>query len=213
MTVTDPFPARYFTRYDESDDTLFYTQPRLVVHIDDGAIAALQGYLQRTLPPDAEILDLMSSYRSHLPAGLPVRRVVGLGMNAEELRRNPQLSDFIVHDLNTNPELPYPTASFDAALCTVSVQYLVQPIAVFAEVGRVLKPGAPFVVSFSNRCFPSKAVQIWLHTGDNEHRELVKSYFDHTQRFERIEAYNLSPRRWWGDPLHVVTGYRTADVL
>ncbi len=213
MTVTNPFPADYFTRYDESDDALFYTQPRLVVHIDDGAIGALQGYLQQVLPPNGVILDLMSSYRSHIPASIPVQRVVGVGMNAEEMRQNPQLTEFAVQNLNRDPELLYDPASFDAALCTVSVQYLVQPLAVFRAVARVLRPGAPFVVSFSNRCFPSKAVRIWLNTGESQHRELVTSYFEYTGMYERVEAHNLSPRRWWGDPLSVVTGYRTADVL
>lgn len=213
MTLTNPLPANYFTRYDESDDALFYTQPRLVVHIDESAIRALQDYLQQVLPANGVILDLMSSYRSHIPADVPVQRVVGLGMNAEELRQNPQLDEFRVQNLNREPALPYATASFDAALCTVSVQYLVQPVAVFHEVARVLKPGAPFVVSFSNRCFPSKAVRIWLNTGDSQHRELVTSYFEHAGRYDRVAAHNLSPRRWWGDPLYVVTGHRTADVL
>ncbi|NJL34578.1 MAG: class I SAM-dependent methyltransferase [Chloroflexaceae bacterium] len=155
----------------------------------------------------------MSSYRTHLPDALPTARVMGLGMNAEEMRQNPQLDECVVQNLNKEPRLSFANEEFDAALCTVSVQYLTRPVEVFAEVARVLKPGAPLVVSFSNRCFPSKAVQIWLATNDTQHRELVRSYFEHTAAYSRVELHDLLPVRWWGDPLYVVTGYRTTDVL
>ncbi|MCS7072137.1 MAG: class I SAM-dependent methyltransferase, partial [Anaerolinea sp.] len=135
------FPAEYFRKQDESGDELFYTIPRKVVHIDDDAIRALTGQLAALLPQSGTILDLMSSWRSHLPADRRFERVVGLGMNAEEMADNPQLSAYIVHNLNRNPLLPFDAAAFDAAVCTVSVQYLTNPVAVFTEVARVLKPG------------------------------------------------------------------------
>ncbi len=208
MCPANPFPASYFQRYDESDDTLFYTHPRLTVHIDQAAIAALQRYLLHELPFHATLLDLMSSYRSHLPRALPVEHLVGLGLNAEEMRQNPQLDEFFLHDLNSEPRLPFDEASFDAVLCTVSVQYMTQPVRVFAEVGRVLRPGGPFIVSFSNRCFPSKAVHVWLSTSEDQHGELVQVYFDYTNCFCDIELHNISPCRLWGDRLYVVQGRR-----
>lgn len=153
----------------------------------------------------------MSSYRSHIPSGLPVRRLVGLGLNAEEMCQNPQLDEFVVHDLNGTPELPFATATFDAVVCTVSVQYLIKPVEVFAEVGRVLRPGAPFILSFSNRCFPSKAVYIWLITNDRQHLELVEMYLEAAGCFTAIKGEDISPCRLWGDHMFVVNGLRKSD--
>ena len=119
----------------------------------------------------------MSSWRSHLPDGFNSRAVVGLGLNAEEMADNPQLTTNVVHDLNRDPRLPFADEEFDGAMCAVSIQYVVHPLLVFREVRRVLRPGAPFVVSFSNRCFPTKAVAVWLDTSDEQHLTLVRTYF------------------------------------
>ena len=144
-----------FARDDESPDADFYSVPRKVVHIDDGAIAALGALYAEVLPNDGRLLDLMSSWRSHLPQGF--RAVVGLGMNAEEMADNPQLASHVVHDVNRLSRLPFADAEFDGAMCAVSIQYVLHPVLLLREVRRVLRPGAPFVVSFSNRCFPTKA--------------------------------------------------------
>lgn len=162
------------------EDSVFYSMERKVVHIEEGAIDALRRRYSELLPPGARVLDLMSSWRSHLPQGPPkgvrVGLVTGLGMNAAEMADNPQLDDFTVHDLNVDPQLPFEEGTFDAVTCAVSVQYLTRPEEVFSEVRRVLKPGGVCVVSFSNRCFMTKAVRVWLATTDNGHRILVKSY-------------------------------------
>ncbi len=208
MRPENAFPANYFRRYDESDDHDFYRYPRLTAHIDEQACAAVQRLFREELPPNGQVLDLMSSYVSHVPADLPVSRLVGLGMNEDEMRLNEQLDEYLVQDLNENPVLPFDAASFDGAVCTVSVQYLTQPVAVFAEVGRVLKPGAPFIVTFSNRCFPSKAVHIWVTTGDNQHATLVQRYFEHSGAFTDIRSLDRSPNRWLSDPLFAVVGRR-----
>ena len=199
-------PSGSFKRYDESDDGAFYVYPRLTAHIDDPARAALTQLLREELPPGGQILDLMSSYVSHLPPEVGYGRVVGLGMNDDELRLNAQLDERLTQDLNQNPGLPFADASFDGAACTVSVQYLTRPVEVFAEVGRVLRPGAPFVVSFSNRCFPSKAVQIWVNSSDAQHMELVGRYFELAGRVGAIRSFDRSPRRWLSDPLFAVLG-------
>jgi SAM-dependent methyltransferase len=141
---------------DPSDDALFYATPRRVVHLEPGAIEALRARYDGLLPRPGRILDLMSSWRSHLPDGLGP--VTGLGMNAEEMADNPQLADVVVHDLNTDPRLPFADATFTAVVCAVSVQYLLQPVEVFTDARRVLMEGGPLIVSFSNRCFPTKAV-------------------------------------------------------
>lgn len=206
MRLEPSLPPSYFKRYDESDDRSFYLYPRLTAHIDEAACAAVTQLLREQLPPGGRILDLMSSYVSHLPSEISYEEVVGLGMNEQELGNNPRLDATLIHDLNACPTLPFAEASFDGAVCTVSVQYLTRPIEVFAEVGRVLRPGAPFVVSFSNRCFPSKAVHIWVTTGDEQHLTLVRRYFELSGRFEAVESLNRSPRRWLSDPLYAVVG-------
>jgi hypothetical protein len=171
-------PPEAFARVDESDDAEFYVPARLVTHIDEGAIAALGDFYAATLPRGGVLLDLMSSWVSHLPADFAVSELVGHGMNADELATNPRLTDRFVQDLNREPALPLADARFDGAMCCVSVQYLQRPIEVFAEVRRVLKPGAPFIVSFSNRCFPTKAVAVWRALDINGHAALVHLYME-----------------------------------
>jgi SAM-dependent methyltransferase len=205
MTANNPFQ-----RYDETDDANFYGQPRLVNHIDDEAIAATTALFQTYLPANGALLDLMSSWVSHLPATVSYSRVAGLGMNETELRANPQLTDYIVQDLNRQPQLPYPDASFDGGMVTVSVQYLTNPVAVYRDVARVLKPGAPFLTVFSNRMFPTKAVAIWQSLDDKGHQQLVCSYYAHTGLFDKIDVLDCSPGRW-SDPLYAVIGYRKAE--
>lgn len=167
-----------FTRADSTDDQRFYALERKVVHIEPGAIAALRSVYDRELPRGRPILDLMSSWRSHLPDDRALGSVTGLGMNAAELADNPQLAHWLVHDLNADPQLPFDDDSFGAVTCAVSVQYLVRPLEVFGELRRVLAPGCPVVVSFSNRCFPTKAVRAWLAGDDPHHVELVRSYLE-----------------------------------
>ena len=196
------FPPGAFGRLDEGDDVAFYAPPRLVTHIDDGAIAALTQCYRELVPAGGAVLDLMSSWVSHLPPELELAECVGHGMNAVELEANPRLTRWFVQDLNRNSALPLEEASFDAALCCVSVQYLQQPIAVFAEVRRVLRPGAPFIVSFSNRCFPTKAVAIWRALNISQHASLVSLYATRAG-FASVEA-KLLAHGGDSDPLVVV---------
>ena len=195
-------PAAY-AREDESADDAFYVVPRKVVHIGDSAIAALGRLYAEVLPAGGRLLDLMSSWRSHLPEGFRAAEVVGLGMNAEEMADNPRLTRAVVHDVNREPRLPFGEAEFDGATCAVSVQYLVHPLRVFGEVARVLRPGAPFVVAFSNRCFPTKAVAAWLYADDERHVALVRSYFDAAGGFVDVKEEDRSPGGY-GDPLYAV---------
>ena len=194
--------ADAFRRYDHTDDALFYAWPRKVVHIEAGAIEALRARYAALIPPGGAVLDLMSSWRSHLPAGLGP--VTGLGMNAEEMRDNPQLDAVVIHDLNRDPTLPFGDDTFDAILCAVSVQYLVRPVEVFTDVRRVLRPGGVVVVSFSNRCFPTKAVAIWLAGSDATHRTLVRTYLERSGFAGVMDEQVPTP----DDPLFVVFGRR-----
>ncbi|KAL4434660.1 hypothetical protein ABPG77_002783 [Micractinium sp. CCAP 211/92] len=209
-----PFKPEYFQRYDESSDAIFYEQPRFVTHIDDGAINALTQFYAETFPPsgskDAALLDICSSWISHYPAGYTAGRVAGLGMNEEELKRNSQLTEYTVKDLNEDPTLPYEDNAFDVITNAVSVDYLTRPIEVFKEMHRCLKPGGVAIMSFSNRCFPTKAIAMWTSTGDLDHIWIVGSYFHYSVPggFAPPQAKDISPKRGLlgggGDPMYVV---------
>ena len=198
-------PEAAFIKADPSPDTLFYQQPRFVTHIDDGAIAAVTQVYRDTLPAGGIILDLMGSWVSHLPEDVAYAEVVGHGMNAAELAANPRLARWFLQDLNADPALPLADAAFDGATLCVSVQYLQRPIEVFREVHRVLRPGAPFIVSFSNRCFPTKAVAIWSALSGEDQQRLVAAYMQEAG-FAPVAAKSALPR--WSDPLRAVIGTR-----
>ncbi len=204
--------ADAFARMDEEPDVRFYNAPRFVQHIDEGAIAAVTETIRQHVPPGADVLDLMSSWVSHLPAPaeLPLGRVAGLGMNAEELKRNPRLTEWAVQDLNVDPRLPYAHASFSAVLITVSIQYLTRPDLVLRDVARVLIPGGVLIVSFSNRMFPTKAVRIWQETPEEERPALVTAYLHAAGGFDRLVVEVHRPRSRWfgGDPLWAVIARR-----
>jgi|SRR5579885_355172 SAM-dependent methyltransferase len=211
--MPDSFPPQFFRRIDESDDELFYEHPRLVVHIDDAAIAAIRDIYQRILPSDGAILDLMSSWRSHLPEKPGFARVVGLGMNRAEMENNPALSEIVVHNLNRDPRLPFRDREFDAVVVAVSIQYMTRPLEVFRDVARVLKPASPFVVSFSNRMFPTKAVAIWHSLDEFDRVRLVWRYFQECGEFERMEVIDRSsPTDPPSDPIWAVVGYRKREA-
>ncbi len=200
------FPEGFFTRFDEEDDARFYGEARLVTHIDDDAIAAVSAFYGQLGPATSgDVLDLCSSWISHLPQR--PRRLVVLGMNAEELAQNPQADEVAVHDLNREPVLPFPDASFDAVVCTVSVDYLARPLEVFDDVARVLRPGGPFACTFSNRCFPTKAIRGWLASDDGFHVQLVAEYFRRSSGWSAPQSQHCNPGRP-GDPLYAVWATR-----
>jgi SAM-dependent methyltransferase len=206
--VTDELlPPEAYARDDESSDDRFYVAPRRVVHIDDGAIAALGRLYADVLPAGGRLLDLMSSWRSHLPAGFEAREVVGLGLNADEMADNPQLGKHVVHDVNREARLPFGDGEFDGAMCAVSIQYVTRPVRLLREVRRVLRPGAPFVISFSNRCFPTKAVAVWQTMTDLQHVQLVHAYFEAAGGWTAVTAEDRSPGPE-GDPLYGVWARR-----
>jgi SAM-dependent methyltransferase len=194
------FPPHFFDRADESADERFYAVDRLLTHIDPGAIAAVSD-LYRALQLDGDVLDLCSSWISHFDP--PPARLVALGMNANELAANVAASSWVVRNLNDDPTLPFDDSTFDAVTCCVSVDYLTRPLTVFAEVARVLRHGGLFVCTFSNRCFPTKAIRGWLSTDDRGRCAIVRAYFESTPPFGEpvVELRNPGVR---GDPLYAV---------
>jgi SAM-dependent methyltransferase len=200
--------ARFFARGDPTPDAIFYSWPRFVTHIDDDAIAAV-GALYDELAIDGDVLDLMSSWVSHF--NHRPRRLTVLGMNTEELTANPQATDAVVHDLNDDPRLPFGDDEFDAAVCCVSVDYLVQPIAVFRDVARVVRPGGYFVCTFSNRCFPTKAIAGWLYANDAQRCAIVADYFRQAGGWTEPTVEQRTPAHHFGDPLYAVWAARLGD--
>ncbi|MBE9218083.1 class I SAM-dependent methyltransferase [Dolichospermum flos-aquae] len=204
-------------KLDDSDDQLFYSYPRFVTHVDEGFIQQLTDLYRQRIPANARILDMMSSWVSHLPTDRDFAHVEGHGLNAEELARNPQLNHYFVQNLNINPQLPCLDQEFDAVINCVSVQYLQYPEALCSEIHRILKPGGIAIISFSNRMFFQKAIQVWRDGSEAFRVELVKGYFRSIPGFstpEVICSKSTTPNflQWLGvpggDPFYAVIAHR-----
>eukprot|EP00439_Symbiodinium_sp_Y106_P082559 s117_g22.t1 len=207
-----PYTEADFARQDESSDNGFYSQPRICTHVDD-ALLNWDGESLEGASTFFNLVDICSSWISHYPTEKTWSHVSITGMNEYELAQNKQADDYTVRDLNDNPKLPYDDSSFDIVTCTVSFDYLNKPLEVMKEVGRVLKPGGMVILSTSNRCFPTKAVNIWLQTGDLEHVLIYGSYMHYAGSFEEPEALDLSSplcRLGFQDPVYAATRVRRA---
>jgi SAM-dependent methyltransferase len=203
-------PPAAFAKEDVDQDGEFYAFARLVTHIDDAAIGALTDLYREVLPAGGVIADLMSSWVSHLPGEVAYGEVIGHGMNAEELAANPRLTRWFVQDFNLDQSLPLADASLDGAMICVSIQYVQRPVPLLREIARALRPGAPVIISFSNRCFPTKAVAVWRALDGAGHARLVELYL------RRAGFTEVSVRRlldgWSSDPLTVVIGRAGRDL-
>jgi SAM-dependent methyltransferase len=215
--TSDYLTDNAFEREDSKADSVFYENPRFTQHLDDTALSMVKNTYNRFLGDGMQVLDLMSSWQSHIPERHRLKRVVGLGLNQSELDRNQQLTESIVQDLNVDPKLPFPDHTFDVVFCTVSVEYLIDPLAVFDEVARVLKSGGYLVVTFSNRWFSTKAIQLWKELHEFERMGLVLEYFMQTRSFEDLHTYSMRglprphedkyfPEFIYSDPLYAVWG-------
>jgi SAM-dependent methyltransferase len=215
--------ANQRTKLDPSDDTVFYSLPRFVTHVDEGFIDRLTNLYRERLKPNTRILDMMSSWVSHLPEEIEFASVEGHGMNEEELAKNSRLNSYLIQDLNQNPKLPFEDKQFDAVLNCVSIQYLQYPDAIFYEIHRILKPGGIAIISFSNRMFYQKAIAAWRDNSESGRVELVKRYFDSVKNASGIPGFSqtetISHRSnapaflqmlgmAGGDPFYAVIAYR-----
>ena len=211
-------PAYQFplARADDSEDSLFYAMPRMVDHIDRKAAGILKSIHARHVKTGSRVLDLMTSWTSHLDIASGEVAITGIGMNREELDANPLLNERLLQDLNKTPLLPFDDDSFDLVLCSLSVEYLAAPRDVFAEVRRVLKPRGLFINSFSERWFPTKAVTLWTEMHPFERIGMVLDHYIATGfgdlRTESVRGHlrpdddkyrGMSPI---SDPLYMVTG-------
>jgi SAM-dependent methyltransferase len=206
------------SKLDQTDDNLFYDYPRLVTHVDNGFIGQLTDLYRERLQPNSRIFDMMSSWVSHLPPEMEFAHVEGHGMNEQELAKNPRLDHYFVQNLNQEPHLPFPDNDFDAVLNAVSVQYLQQPEAIFAEIYRILKPGGVAIFSFSNRMFYQKAIAAWRDGSEGDRVKLVQSYFASVPGFSQPEVIAKAAPvtstilqllgMGGGDPFYAVLAYR-----
>ena len=206
LRFDDELPARLMARHDESDDGDFYSVPRIVTHVDDATMAALTEAYRSLIPAGARVLDLQSSWVSHLPPEVAYASVTGHGMNPEELSQNPRLAERVVQDLNREPELPFADGSFDVALDAFSVQYLVRPVSVLRSVRRVLAPGGSCVIALSHRMFPTKAIAVWPVMDMADRARWVGVYFRLAGGWSEPVVLDRSPAG--ADPLWLVVARR-----
>jgi SAM-dependent methyltransferase len=185
------FSVHDLARDDETPDGDFYTKPRFVDHLDSLALETVEKIYGRLIPSGSMILDLMAGPDSHLDRVSDPAMVVGLGLNKSELEANSVLSEHVIHDLNSDPLLPFIHNRFDIVINTVSVDYLTHPLEVFREVSRILKPDGIFIVVFSNRMFPPKAVNVWKRSSEKQRVELVRRFLSLSGRFS-IQGYQES---------------------
>jgi SAM-dependent methyltransferase len=218
---TDFWQDHPFERIVDEPDSAFYAKPRMVSHVDSTASAQIGKLYRRLLPRGGRVLDLMASWESHLPADHGLGEIIGLGLNEEELNANRLFGDHLVHDLNREPRLPFDDASFDAVICSLSVEYLTQPFEAFAEVARVLRPGGRFIITFSNRWFPPKVIRTWEQLHEFERLGLVLEYFLRDGLYEALETWSVrglprpaldkyASRLAESDPVYAVWGQRSA---
>jgi SAM-dependent methyltransferase len=205
-------------KLDETNDADFYAYPRLVTHVDANFLDRLTNLYRERLQPQTRILDLMSSWVSHLPEEMEFDCIVGQGMNGEELAKNPRLDRYFVWDLNQNPQIPLADGEFDAVLNVVSIQYIQYPEAIFSEIHRILKPNGIAIISFSNRMFYQKAIATWRDGSEMSRVQLVKKYFNSISGFSEPELIcNSSSLAPWlqmlgmtgADPFYAVIAQRT----
>ena len=206
LRFDDELPARLMARHDESDDGDFYSVPRIVTHVDDATMAALTEAYRSLIPAGARVLDLQSSWVSHLPPEVAYASVTRHGMNPEELSQNPRLAERVVQDLNREPELPFADGSFDVALDAFSVQYLVRPVSVLRSVRRVLAPGGSCVIALSHRMFPTKAIAVWPVMDMADRARWVGVYFRLAGGWSEPVVLDRSPAG--ADPLWLVVARR-----
>jgi SAM-dependent methyltransferase len=214
---TDYLSAASFDRKDRSLDTVFYKTDRFVHHVDSQARQNLSNLYNSLLKPGQRVLDLMAGWESHFDEDLKLASVHGIGLNKNELEKNNRLSDHTLQDLNTRGDLLFQDHEFDAVVCSLSIEYLIDPVLIFKEVARVLKPGGIFMVTFSNRWFPEKVTRIWEDLHDFERMGLVTEYFRQSGAYDSISTISMRgyprpcedryfPRLRWSDPIFAVSG-------
>ena len=188
---TDFLSSGAFLRENEGNDIFFYEEPRLLNHIDETAMTVIKKIYGKFLHNGMKVLDLMSGWKSHIPKNVRLNSLVGLGLNKKEMENNDQLTGYTIHNLNNYPYLPFNDKEFDAVICTVSVEYMTNPLEVFCDIARILKPNGYFILTFSNRWFPPKVVSIWKELNEFERVGLILEYCLQSAKYIKLETYSM----------------------
>ena len=188
----DFFIPEDFSREDETSDAEYCQHPEHIENLDTLALSTIEDLFVRLIPKGAEILDLMAGVDSHIPSEIQPARITGVGLDSKGLDENAKLSEKIIHDLNGGKPLPFNDDEFDVALITLSIEYITKPLELFEEVARILKSSGLFIITFSNRMFPPKAVNIWKNTGEQERVALVKKLISLSDRYTVIGDFESS---------------------
>jgi SAM-dependent methyltransferase len=180
-----------YSRGNEEDDGLFYQAPRMVHHLDETARSHVSSFYGRLIKPGARVLDLMSSWHSHIPASHSSCKISGIGLNEQEMQSNELLHEYKRHDLNKNPVLHYRDQSFDAVICTASIEYLCRPREIMSELVRIIRPGGLFAATVSERWFPGKQIAPWSDLHPFERQGFILNYFLNEPGFDDINTESI----------------------
>ena len=161
-------------KLDESNDEEFYSDPKFVYHLDANFRNYLSSVYKNEINDNSTVLDLMSSWVSYLPLEKKYKKVIGHGLNKEELERNQTLNSFWVQNFNLSQKIPLESKSVDYCLMVAAWQYLQYPENITNEVSRILSDKGKILVSFSNRAFWHKAPNIWTKSTEDERVKYVR---------------------------------------
>ena len=187
------------TKSDIFDDEIFYQQPRFVHHLSDSFRNRLTSLYSEYLLNHHIILDLMSSWVSHLPSNISYKKVIGHGMNEAELSSNERLDKFFVQNLNKKQNMPIEDSSVDVGLIVAGWQYLQYPEKVSLELSRVIKSDSLLIISFTNRAFWTKAPNIWTYSSEEKRIEYVTSVLtSNGWRIEKILNEKTQDKKLFG---------------
>lgn len=197
-------PITAFTAVEHSPDPAFSAEITFE-RIDTAALAAVTNLYREVLPAGGAILDVMAGWVPHLPPESPFRRVVGIGIDKRALLENPFLDEWRLQDLNRSPILPFGAGEFDGATICGAIQCLRRPGEVIREIARVLRPGAPLIVTFSNRCQATKAIACWCLLDETGHLCQIAQRFAEAGNWADIRCLDRTPPGG-GQPLYAVIG-------
>ena len=184
-------------KLDETDDAIFYSEPRFVYHLDSNFRKCLKNVYKKEIFKDSVVLDLMSSWDSYLPKETKYKKIIGHGLNKQELTRNKALEEYWVQNFNLDQKIPLEDQSIDACLMVAAWQYLQYPELLAREISRILSSEGKFLISFSNRAFWHKSPNIWVNSNEEERiiyvrKVLVSNGFKEPRIIKKFTNQNYS---------------------
>ena len=184
-------------KLDESNDEEFYYNPKFVYHLDANFRQNLSDLYEREIDNNSTVLDLMSSWDSYLPKEKIYKKVIGHGLNKQELDKNKIFNSYWIQNFNLNQEIPLEKESVDYCLMVAAWQYLQYPENLTREIARILSDQGKIIVAFSNRAFWHKAPNIWTSSNEEERvkyvrRVLISNGFDEPKIIKKFNKPALN---------------------